>query len=70
MSEESQKVPNSSYKISYGDVIYGMMAAVDNTCAMYLKVVNLKSFHHKKKTCMVTDVNYTYCSDHFAVHNK
>lgn len=49
MSEESQKVPNSSYKISYGDVIYGMMAAVDNTCAMYLKVVNLKSFHHKKK---------------------
>lgn len=49
MNEGSQKVPNTNDKIiSYGDVICGMMAVVDNTCTMYLKVVNLKSFHHKK----------------------
>lgn len=30
------------------------------------KRVDLRSPHHKKKNCQVTDVSYTYCGDHFA----
>ena len=58
MGEGSQMVPNSNYEnISYGDIMYSMVTIVDNTWIVYLKVVNLKSFHHKKKNCIVTGVN-------------
>ena len=46
-----KKVQTSSYKISPGDVIFGMVAIVNNTVLYILKLlrVDIKSSHHKKK---------------------
>ena len=60
-------------QICSGDTVYGMVTIINNT--VYTKFANIyvKSFHHNKNiynNVRLTDINQTYCGDHFIAYTN